>query len=281
MNLPIGQSGRSVYQSHRLKEGKAARRFVYGLVISFILITAAWVVFASGVFDIVSPEIRGLSALNRGEVEREVDHALSDRSWRPWKKTNVLFIDKTKLAATLKDRLFVEDIIAEKSWPNILRLIIRERQRSVVLVSGDQYVNVDTTGVVTGEVDDAAAKPPHERIAARALADNSHVPVIQMPTADPLAPGFQIAQPTQVRMWLDFNRALVDAGFKFYFIKLEGPQASLARVVSAIKRDVYFDLTQPLKPQLETFEAYMKTRPSLQDIHEYLDVRVPGRVFTK
>ncbi|MFH2232497.1 MAG: FtsQ-type POTRA domain-containing protein [Patescibacteria group bacterium] len=270
-----------MYKTRRMDQQRSSRGFVITLVVAFALIGTAWFLFASGFFDISTIEIEGIQMLDRGEVTREVDSALEHDSWKPWKKNNLLMLDTERLKNTLKDRLFVANVTVDKSYPNILRLLIEERQRSVILKSNDQYVHVDATGVVTGYVEGENLASAQNIVAARSLSDLSTLPVIIMNTADPLAPGFQIAEPEQVRRWLDTFNTVLNEGIKIRFMKIETPEASLGRFVSDHGYDIYFDLKQPLEGQIATYSAYVKTQPDLGAINYYIDVRIPGRIFVK
>lgn len=270
-----------MYRSRRLDQQRSSRGFVIPLVVSFFLVGAAWFIFSSGFWDIAAVEINGLQSMDRGEVTKEVDIYFEQNIRLFWKGRNLLMLDAADFASVLKDRLFIADVTVDKVYPDILRLIIEERQRSIVLVSNDQFVNVDTTGVVASYVIEPALSSAKNIIAARSLMDLSTAPVVLMNAADPLAPGFQIAAPEQIKRWLDTFQSLLDAGLKIRFMKIEAPNASLARFVSDGGYDIYFDLKRPLEGQIATYLSYMRSEGSKTSIKYYIDVRIPDRVFIK
>jgi hypothetical protein len=270
-----------MFRTRRREDQRTGYGVTIMIVAGFAVTGWLWFLFMSGFLDISSIETGELQTLNRGEVMTEVDRILEERSWKPWHKKNLLMLDTEMLATSLKDRLFVDQVAVEKSYPNILRLKIKERQRSVVVVSFEQYALVDSTGIVTGDATEDILRASMDRVAARAFADELHLPVVVMKTADPLSQGFQVAKPEQIRRWLDTTRYLVLGGVRFRFMKVESPESALTRFVSERGYDIYIDLTQPLEPQLMTYQAYMKTKPDETKIAEYLDVRVPGKVFVR
>lgn len=270
-----------MYRTNRLQDKRSSYSTVFVIVAAFAVTGWFWFLFRSGFLDIQTIDAGQLQSLNRGEVVAETQRALQEGPWRPWSGNNLLMLDTDALAVTLKDRLFAESVTVEKSYPNILRLKIGERQRSVVVASNNEYVLVDAKGIVTAMADGDTLRASQDRVAAKAFADEIHLPVVVMNTADPLAPGFQVATPEEVRRWLDATRYLVLGGLQYRFMKVESPQAALGRFVSKKGYDIYFDLTQPLEPQLATYTAYMKTKPDEGKITEYLDTRVPGKVFVK
>lgn len=274
-------SEKGMYHSVRLGQRKSSHAFVIALVISFTLIGWFWFFFGSGFWNISELDIQGIKALDRGEVSAETYKIIDERARRPWNKRNLLMLDTERLAAMLKERLFVEDIAVDKLYPDILRLNIKERQRSVILVSNGQYANVDTTGIVTGDAEGDALRASQDRVAARAFADEIHLPVVVMNTADPLAPGFRVATAEQVQRWIEVSRAMVLGGLKIRFMKVETPEASLGRFVSERGYDIYVDLTRPVDAQIATYQVYMRTKPDESQIKEHLDIRIPGQVIIK
>lgn len=270
-----------MFASRRLDQQKSSHTFVIALVVSFAIVGWAWFFFASGFWNITNVEIEGLKSLERGEVLEETYAIVDARGWRPWSTRNLFMLDAEQLGRALKDRLFVEDATVDKSYPSVLRLLIKERQRSVVVASNDQYVNVDATGIVTGDVEGDALRASQDRVAARAFADEIHPLVIVMNTADPLAPGFKVAEADDVRRWMDMSRAMVLGGLKIRFMKIETPQASLGRFVSERGYDIYVDLKKPVEPQIATYQAYMRTKPDEAQIKEHLDIRILGQIIIK
>lgn len=273
--------GEGVYRSERLTRRKSAYTATLILIGSFAIFGWWWFLFLSGFFDANKIEIIGLRGLEMGEVVGEMDKIFSEAKWKPWHSKNLFMLDTEYVRSALKDRLFIEEVVVDKSYPDILRLKITEKQRSVVLVTNDIYVNVDASGVVTGATEGGTLYVARDIVAARSITGEYSPSVILMPTAEPPTPGFQVAKPEQVRRWLDIMRSVVLRGIKIRFMKLESPEANLARIVSEKGYDIYFDLQDPLEPQIATYEAYMNTKPDESKIMERVDVRVPGKIYVK
>lgn len=270
-----------MYRGEREDRNRSSRSVAISLVISFVVVAVAWFVFRSGYFDAAQIGIEGLRSLEKGDVEREVGEALAEQSrWRPWHPTNVLMVDVPRLESRLKERLFAESVTVDKSYPNILRLKIEERQRSVVLVTGEQFLLVDTNGIVTGFAEGSSLSTATDHLAARSFLTADSLPVIQMPTDEPPAPGFQIASPEAVQAWIQISRILISRGLDTYFIKIEDPESHLGRFVMRDKYELRIDLSSDIVRQLDAYETYLRTAKN-PSIKEYIDVRVPGKIFVK
>lgn len=270
-----------MYRGERVEQKRSSKLVGSILVFAFLVIAAAWFVFRSGFFDAPTIGIEGLRILEQGDVEREVRAALEEESaWKPWRPTNILFIDEAVLESRLKERLFADNVTVDKSYPDILRLKIEERQRSVVLVSNAQTVLVDTSGVVTGYAEGDVLSSVQDRVAARSLYDDASLPVIQMPTDDPLAPGFQIASPDRVKLWIEICRILFSKGIRIHFMKISASESDLGRFVTEGRYELRMDLSKPAEDQIEAYMTYLRTTED-PNITEYIDVRVPAKIFVK
>lgn len=267
-------------QSRSIQRGSQRTRVVL-LAGAFAIIGWIWLICISGYFDIGEVVIENNQAISAGEIINEIHTALHQTSWRPWRSTNLFFLNTEQLTNELSRRLFVERIEIEKRYPNIVRLKIFERQRKIILVSQERYVYVDAAGLVTEEVSDEALRIAQEQIAAKRFSEDANPPVIVMSTDDPLVTGFQVASVENVKKWLETFRTLIARGVKMRFMKIEAPDAHLGRFVSQKGYDIYFDLHQPLEPQITTYLAYINTKPKEDAIHEYLDPRIPGKIFVK
>lgn len=204
---------------------------------------------------------------------------LEQGRWTPWKKANILFIDKDELAKQLKARLFAENVVVDKIYPNILRLMISERQRSVVLVSKDQVLMVDMNGLVTNDIDNSAATDTASILDGKLLADNKHPPVIVCDLPELATAGYQITDQNGIKTWIEAYRSLVDANLKFRYLKLSEPNSQSLKMVSEAGYEVIYDLEEPLESQIEAYKKFIQSKPKDLKINKYLDVRVPGKIY--
>lgn len=268
---------------HKEREGMTRSSLVIAtvLVVSFFILSVVWFIFVSGFWRVTEISIDGLQGLDRGEVVSSTYEALDQGTWKPWDQRNILLIDEKEVEDGLRDRLFAESVAVEKSYPNVLRLMIKERQRSVVVAAGSQLLNVDTTGVVTGETQGDDAAQSRLRLNNKALADFIRKPVITTNLAEPAVAGYQITDERAVKRWIESYRTFIGAGMKFRYIHLMSPTSTTAYVASDAGYQVIIDLLEPLQPQVETYLKFLKSKPKNFKINEYVDVRVPGKLYVK
>ncbi len=270
-----------VYTEKRVGLTRANRMIVYALVFSCIALTGLWYLFFSGFWSVSQIQVDGLQTLGRGEVVSSTYEILDGGGWKPWDKRNVILLNTQALASALKDRLFAENVAVEKSYPNILRLKITERQRSVVLASQSQLLSVDTNGVVTGDVPSDLAVQVQLRLTDKALADFVRPPIVVYDLPEMATSGYQVADPKTVQAWIETYRALISAGVTFRYMKLGDISSPKVSVVTDKGWEAIFDVSRPLGPQIETYTAFLRSKDKNLRISQYVDVRVPGKIYVK
>ena len=251
------------------------------LAVSCVGLSVVWFLFVSKYWQVSRIETNALTGLSREEVASSTYDILDHGAWKPWDKRNIFFVDPKNVASQLRDRLFAEDVIVDKVYPNVLRLLIQERQRSVVFVSQSQLLVVDTNGIVTGEATDGVASDTRALIGGKAVADPTHIPVIVNVLSELATAGYQVARPEDVRVWIEGYKSLTTKGMRFRYLKLDDTASQTVHIAMEAGYDVIMDLTSPLEPQIDTYKKFAQTKTKDDVIHEYVDVRVPGKVFLK
>jgi len=274
-----GDSG--TFSSTRLGLNRSNRLFAGILIGAFFCLSVVWFLFVSGFFTVTSVDVNDLHAISRGEVASTTWEILDNGPWRPWDDRNILLIDKKWLAEQLKTRLFAESVSVDKVYPNILRLKISERQRSVVLASKDQLLVIDMNGLVTGEAGETAAQEARDELNSKLLADSDLTPLIASDLPEFATAGYQVTDQARIKEWIQGYRLFISSGLKFRYLRLSDPASQTLKMVSDQGYEVIFDLLQPLEPQIETYKKFLQSKPVNAQIHEYVDVRVPGRLYVK
>ena len=266
-----------------VREGRSkAQRFIVILLVIFCAgLSVIWFLFVSRYWSITRIETNELHTTERGEVEVLVYNILDHGSWKPWDARNIFFVDEGVMANALKERLFAENVVVDKVYPNILRLMITERQRSVVLASKDQLLLVDTNGVVTGEATDAVKSMAQALLTHKAVARPQDLPVVVIQLPEPMTTGYQVTKAETVRGWITAYKTLNERGVAFEYLSLEGPGAPTLEAYTNQGYKVVFDVSVPLEAQIESYKAYLRTQGKKVGAQEYIDVRVPGKVFVK
>ncbi len=259
---------------------RASRWIAYMLVIGGALLALVWFVFVSGYWSVTELRIEGIRELGRGEVEQATYDVLDHGTWIPWDRRNILFADTSRLAEQLQQDLIAESVIVDKVYPNVLRLIVVERQRRVIVGVENRFLNVDAHGILTGDEPESSLPSIHDRLAGKSFADASLPPLLLIGSVETASSGEPFADPDVVRRWIEAYHKLIAAGFRYKTISLDHVTSNTMKIDAEGNFDVLMDLETPLEPQIETFRRFMQTKPK-GTAFSYVDVRIPGKIFFK
>lgn len=276
-NLEAGDVNRGLQRARNSK-----RRAVFSILGLCAVFGWTYLVFISDVFAISGVEVRGLKALDSMDVTREVFDILDERAeFRPWPARHAWFIDKNKLTDQLKTRLFVIDAAVENSYANVLRLKIEERTKRVVFHSHQQYFWLDLQGVATEELNADEKRDAQARLLGNRSISDTEPPIIKRDLDESVSEGFVLATSQEAREWIELSEKLRATGLNYRELEPPTASSSLFKVLSAAGHTVLMDITTPIESQVHTYQAFLKNQPKDIGKPEYIDVRVPGRVYFK
>lgn len=239
-------------------ENKAKRRFPLGKIFKIIffpvlIIVLLWYLKNASFLTVKEVTIEGASELNKKTIE----DALSGK--------NILFLRTKNIEANLrKVRPNIAELRIYRGLPDTLKIDVVERQTGLIWKSLDKYFLVDSEGIAYGERGPLSAE---EGLVAVADLKNLEVPMFK-----------QIVSSRFVSFVENLLARLKEKDFKVKEIEIGETTFQIAVVLEEGRR-IFFDTTQEFNPQ---FEALNKVFSEKKDeIREYIDVRVIGKVYYK
>ncbi len=270
--------GEGTFAADRKKVRGTRRRVVFLLLGGAAVLGWVYVFFGSGIMDVKRVEIEGLEQLGRGEVMGEVDIFLNEHGFGPWRK-NIVLIDADALADALETKLFAEHVSVDKIWPSLLRLKVEERQSSIVVIANNEFYVIDRNGIAAERITDEDAIL--SRISQPSSGPQNDLPILTVRENAVFAQGDPFVDRATVERWLLAFNELQEAGFGYRNAVLEHPSSTKLILNLFEPYDAYFDLLAPMPPQISAFYTFMKGKSTDITITSYVDVRVPGRVYSK
>ncbi len=258
------------------------RRIVFFILGVGALIGWLYVIIMSDLFTLSKVDVLGTKLLDPVDVSREVFDLLDQRrGWRPWSTRNTVFLQKEELQEALKERLFAEHVTVDNIHFNVLRLMVEERAKRVIFHSHKQYFWVDLSGVVTNELSHDERADVQARLLGHRRASLNDPPVIHRDLDEQIATGYVIQSSEDIRSWVQLSLALMKG--ELYYREFIPPQTVSSTMVSITAPEGYrvlVDLGTPLELQLDTYRAFKRAQAKIK-VAEYLDIRIPGRVYVK
>jgi hypothetical protein len=274
---PKREEGR--FTNVRDRDARARRTVVVTILAATAVMGWLYVLFGSGLFRVTQVDAGELVNLDRGEVEQQALAAMDDQGRLPWQWRNVLLLDTNRLAIDLQKRLYAEHVTVEKSYPNVLRLKIEERQSSVIVIANNEFYLVDRNGIGTQRISDEDQAKVLQRIAKPSTTLHTDVPILTIRQDAVFTQGEAFTDAQTVQEWLQAFHDLTEAGFGYRNAILERPTSTKLILNLFEPYDVYMDLLAPIPPQIDSYYTFMKAKTPAMKINQYVDVRVPGKVF--
>ncbi|MSR85397.1 hypothetical protein EXS71_03115 [Candidatus Uhrbacteria bacterium] len=257
-----------------------------GRIFDFLALIAVvgwlYIFFISDLFLINTIQVVGAGKIDTADVSREVLSVLDHRaSWRPWPGRHAWFIDREALAQQLQTALFLEEALVDKSYTHILRLSIKERSQKLIFYSHQQYVWADTHGAVMDDLTPSERKDAQARILGSRPALVDDPPLVHHDLDERMIHGYRVADDLQVKQWVESTSQAMKAGFLYRELNPPGASSTKAIFITAQGDKVFVDLAAPLEPQFKGYLTFKKYQPKDLKVTEYVDVRIPGKVFVK
>lgn len=265
----------------RIRLRSERKRTVIFLLSLIAILGWTYLFFFSDVFVVSKFEIEGIHTLSRGEVSEAVEDVMRQMRVWPMRNGNIFTLNEQEISNRIKNDLFAEAVTVDKIYPNILRLKIEERQSSLFMVRENRVYQIDRSGFVTRELNDG---PERQNVLALMNEPSDSrgdmPPILEIKDQSEIIPGNQYVSEFRILMWLDGVKTLKEEGFGYRNAVLESATSSKLILNMYEPYEVYFDLVDPLKPQIESYYAFIRVKKD-EPIGEYVDARIPGKIFYK
>lgn len=276
-----GKREEGTFAADRNRHARTHRRTVFLLIGATAALGWLYVLFGSDMFRITRIEIDGIRDLKRGDVEAQTYESMDAQGRWFWGKRNSLLLNEKNLSRDLESKLYAEDVAVEKSYPNILRLKIQERQSSVIIISDNAFYLVDRNGIGTEHISSEDEERILARISQPSPTPQKEIPILTINRNVSFAQGAAFVEPETAKRWLDAFYDLSESGFGYRNAILDHPTSTKLTLNMFEPYDVYFDLLAPLRPQIQSYYTFMKVKSADAKISSYIDVRVPSKIFYK
>lgn len=281
MKWSSGQSNEGMFRDEREGRLHKTKGAIYGLLLCFVFVSAIWFFLYSDLFKIKKVEIGPLTVLRQEAVAGEIEAYFNQPKKWPWGNRNIFFLDEKDFKKYLMNKFFVGSITVDKSYPNILRLKIEERQRSVVLVTRNNMYVVDDYGVVSDLADDKTINDTRNYLNNPSPVETPKEVYIINSVTSTYDKGQVFTDSSRVRRWLDTSNKLREAGIWFKALDIGLKPTDSITVVLKGDKNVLMESDDLLDSQIETLRQFLATKPNMDQIYQYIDVRVPGKVYYK
>ncbi|NQU17991.1 MAG: FtsQ-type POTRA domain-containing protein [Candidatus Saganbacteria bacterium] len=234
---------------------------IWFLIVSFFLAVTVILVSTLPVWQIESVRVEGNRFVDKAEILKAGNKFIGK---------NIFLIDIQSIRDQLKNIPLIKEVQIKRNLPNLLVIIVKERQEAAVAVINDQAVLFDDEGVILNLYQPAFIKEN--------LPSFSNLAVIV---------GIRPKNIKDGRLQSDFKKLLTSVlrDFKKYLatekikIDISFPD-DIVLLVDDFVRVMIGETTQ-IDEKLKAFQALRDFEQERLNSIEYIDVRVPGNPVIK
>ncbi len=243
----------TITPENKAKKGIPFFKIFKIILLPVLIIILVWYLKNASFLRVMTVEVSGASEINREAIEE----ALLGK--------NILFLRTKNIETNLrKVRPNIAKLRIYRGLPDTLKVEVQERQTGLIWKSMDKYFLVDSEGIANGERGPLSAE---EGLVAAVDTKNLPVAIFK-----------QVVSHQFVSFIENLLAQLKEKYFRVKEIEI-GETSFQITVVLEDGRKIFFDTTTDFVPQ---FEALNKVFPEKNnEIKEYIDVRVLGKVYYK
>jgi hypothetical protein len=283
----MSSASRLTHVRHRFSTDPFFRRKAAFLALGlFSVVGWGMVIFQSPLFLIRDVRVEGAKGIDPIEA-KSVLFSLADArtTWRPWHPRHRWFFPRETIEQALRDRWLAERVEARlERGSNIVRLIVHEQHTFLWVKTATQWLEVDPRGVIHRELSREELLEATQRLTGRQTLKAGQPFIVDMPIiTETLTEGFRLPYATDdLAAWFrvaEYAHARPTLGI------LTGSHDKRTVIHRKDKLPIYIDISEPLTNQinaLEQFLGYIGTRKNAaEQPTQFIDVRVPGRVYSR
>lgn len=265
MSRQVRSTGRAVYRRPSAAPKKRSwpvrhpKMVIAGLVVAGLF----YVVILSGWFNITSIVVQGNRSVSQASIVRAANDSLSRHFWY----RNIWLVEPGTLSQELESGNYeLQQVSVSRQFPHTLVITVVERQPVLFWQTGNDKFVLDTGGLIVATASSTALKLP-------VVVDTSNLPAKVGDRA--VAPGF-ITFTTDV-----IAKLAPQTGLSVVELSVADTTNDL-QVQTNAHYMLKFDTTRSVDDQINDLVAVLaKLKADKKTPSEYIDLRIPGRVFYK
>ena len=255
------------------------QKSVFWLLALILLIFVIWLIFFSPFFRIKEMSIIGNESTSSEKIKNEVNQIIGKRVFFILPKDNIIFVSPTEIEKVLEqENPSFQEIEAEKKFPNILKIEISERRSAIIWCRQENCFFVDKNGVAYAEVFSA------ELMFFGGKENLEKMLVIQEEKAEKIKISQKVADQNFIEFILEISKNLKQIE-NLEIISLRTPESASSEIwITTIEGwQAVFNTSEPAKKQAGNLAKFLSEKIDKEERSnlEYIDLRIPGKIYYK
>jgi hypothetical protein len=252
---------------------RVSTKFVrIALIIVVVALVASiyGVLFWSRLFRVQEAIVIGANRVSPDEVSQHVASLLQGFRWGIIPRDALLGVSRQEVTDSVSGLSpVIKSVNVTKELPDLLKVTIEERTPLAIWSAAGQFFFVDERGITYDEI----MRSESRDVSLPVIVDERHRATVEQDRV--------ITEESLVFVRTLFEAISRDAGVGVNFFIAPSRLAPDLIVVTNEGWKIFFDTTKPADLQVATLKEVLQTQVKDRASLQYVDLRIPGRVFVK
>ena len=255
------------------------QKSVFWFLALILLIFIIWLIFFSPFFRIKEMSIIGNKSTSSEKIKNEVNQIIKKRAFFILPKDNIIFINPTEIEKVLsQENPSFQEIKAKKKFPDILKIEISERRSAIIWCRQENCFFTDKNGIAYAEVFFA------ELLSFGGKENMEKMLVVQEEKDEKIRTSQKVADQNFIGFILEISKNLEQIE-SLEIISLRTPESASSEIwITTIEGwQVIFNTSEPAKKQAGDLAKFLNEKINEEERKnlEYIDLRIPGKIYYK
>jgi len=274
----------------KIKSGRQLKHKFWLILITTFIIAGAYFIISGdrsvNFLEIKKIEVAGAGKnVNQQEIESLASQQFEQKRFWLFSQKNVLFFNKKQLKASLAGSYLFSDIKIKKRIPGKIIIIIKEKDLSLVWMSGSEKYYLDLEGVVVKQIDSEQSEAQQLKDGTsviRAGIVNENYAIVYDQSNSSVSLGQSAIKPQLANFITELhNRLQSDANLESSYYSIASPFSDQIILTTVEGWQVYFRTTDTVSSQISRLITILQQRVDNRSRLEYIDLRFQEKVFYK
>ncbi len=270
MSKTINQAYQAKFLAHK-KRKIISKIIVWFVVVAGLTIGVVYLFFFSKIFNVREISINNGTFVSNSEIRETADNYLEERKLFIPRFSNIFFVDSDKVQALISEKFpQVKNVEVEKKLLHTLAISLDKKEAvgSWCFKQDNKCFYFDKNGIAFDTAADSSGS-----LLLSVEDENGQFEKLGQQVVDADLLNFILKSQTELeKLKISLAEFIIPAGEKF---RLDAQTASGWKI--------YFSTSDDLKDQINTLNTFLsqKISPDKRDQLQYIDLRIPNRVYYK
>lgn len=257
------------YREAKFQTSSKTQRNFYLILTILVASVLVYLCFFSNFFKIKKITLVNNKDVQLNQVEEIVNPILSYPRFLIFPGNNIFLVARENIKIALSDKILqIENLEIKKKYPDVLKIVVYEKEPKLIWVTQDKTYFVDKEGEICYEI-------------SSELLNNTELPIVHDNLGKEVKPKDKVLNEEVITAVESIQKRFqIKTGNKILYFEVPAAMASEIHLKTEKGFKVYFSCQRNIDAQLDDLQAVLEHQVKDQVGHiDYIDLRIEGWVY--